>query len=236
ELAVARTGRDALGRDLRTREHDLAGVQARLKSLEELDAARAEYGEGARVILADSGGAVRHLGSVADHVEIDPSYERAIDAALGDLLQYVVVATHEDAQAGLQFARERGAGRVGFLVAGEAPAEAVRAIVAAVRFADTREQARAIAAATAATAVTVDGEVYRGSDRVEGGTRGESRSILTTKREIKELRERTETEEIALARMREEAANLDVTIAAAESAISALQAELHRQEKAIVGF
>jgi chromosome segregation protein len=36
--------------------------------------------------------------------------------------------------------------------------------------------------------------------------------------------------------MRDEAGNLDVAIAAAESAIASLQGELHRQEKAIVGF
>ena len=58
ELSVARSSREALGRDVRTREHELAGVVARLKSLEELDAARAEYGDGARIILAESGDAV----------------------------------------------------------------------------------------------------------------------------------------------------------------------------------
>jgi chromosome segregation protein len=236
ELAAARGVRETLGRDMRTREHDLAGAAARLKSLEELDAARAEYGEGARMILAESGEPVPHLGSVADYVEIDRQYERAVDAALADLLQYVVVRTHEDAAAGLQFARERGAGRVGFLVAGGDPAAAVRAIVGTVRFAGSRDEARAIAVETGGTAATLDGDVFRGADRVEGGTRGEARSILSTKREIKELRERAEAEESAIGRMREEASSLDVAIAAAESAIASLQAELHRQEKAIVGF
>ena len=200
-----------------------------------MDAARAEYGEGARVILAESGEAVSHLGSVADYVEVDRQYERAIDAALADLLQYVVVRTHEEAAAGLQFARERGAGRVGFLVAGEDVASAVRAIVGTVRFAATREEARAIALETGGVAATLDGEVFRGADRVEGGTRGEARSILTTKREIKELRERAEAEQGVLERLRDDASSLDVAIAAAESAIASLQAELHRQEKAIVG-
>jgi chromosome segregation protein len=236
ELGAARGSRETLGREMRTREHELAGVSARLTSLEELDAARAEYGEGARVILAESGEAVPHLGSVADYVEVDRQYERAVDAALADLLQYVVVRTHEDAAAGLQFARERGAGRVGFLVAGDDAAAAVRAIVATVRFAGSRDEARAIALETGGVAATPDGEVFRGADRVEGGTRGEARSILTTKREIKELRERADAGQSAIARMREEADALDVTIAAAESAIAALQAELHRQEKAIVGF
>ena len=39
-----------------------------------------------------------------------------------------------------------------------------------------------------------------------------------------------------LSRMREEASGLDVAIAAAESAIASLQGELHRQEKAVVGY
>jgi chromosome segregation protein len=237
ELAVARAGRDAIARDIRTREHELAGVRARLKSLEELDAARAEYGEAARLILAESGDAVSHLGSVADYVDVDQRYERAVDGALGDLLQHVVVRTHEDAAAGLAFARERAAGRVGFLVVGaSAPADAVRALVADFHITESRDEARAIALETGRTAATLDGEVFRGPNRVEGGARGEARSILTTKREIKELRERGETDEALLVRLREDASHLEVTIAAAESAIAALQGELHRQEKAIVGY
>ena len=262
ELAAARSSRDAVVRDVRTREHDLAGVAARLKSLEELDAARAEYGEGARLILAESGDAVAHLGSVADHLDVDREYERAVDASLGDLLQHVVVRTHEDAAVGLRFVRERAAGRVGFVVAGAASmassldmpstgvgrplaslvrvsgaAEAaIRAQIANVFITATGDEARTLALATGVTAVTRDGEVFRGAHRVEGGAREEARSILTTKREIKELRERADADETVLGRLREEAGGLDVTIAAAESAIASLQGELHRQEKAIVGF
>ena len=236
ELSVARGSREAVGQDIRTREHDLASIRARLKSLEEMDAARAEYGEGARFVLAESAGAVAHLGSVADYVEVDPAHERAVDAALADVLQYVVVRTHDEAAAGVQFARDRGAGRVGFLVTGDDPASAVRALVSGVRFAAGREEAKAIAFETGGTAATLDGEVFRGRDRVEGGTRGEARSILTTKREIKELREKVEQDEQVLGRLREEAGNLDVAIAAAESAIASVQQELHRQEKAIVGY
>jgi chromosome segregation protein len=95
----------------------LAGVRARLTSLEELDAARAEYGDGARLVLAESGEDVGHMGSVADYLDTDSRYERAVEACLGDLLQHVVVGTHGQAAAGLRFARERNAGRVGFLVA-----------------------------------------------------------------------------------------------------------------------
>ncbi|HWK12535.1 MAG TPA: hypothetical protein VNR64_20910, partial [Vicinamibacterales bacterium] len=265
QLAVARSSREAVGRDLSARERDLAGVSARLRSLEELDAARAEYGEGARAILAESGEAIRHMGSVADHLDVDVQYERAVEAALGDLLQHVVVRTHDDAAAGLAFVRERGAGRVGFVVAEGGPAatdrgedqlpadpsivplgsvlrisgaaaDAIRVAAARVWLAPTRESALAASSNGGATVATLEGDVYRGAHRVEGGERAESRSILTTKREIKELRERLEEDTASLTRVREEAANLDVAAAAAESAIASLQQELHRQEKAIVGF
>ena len=268
ELSVARAGRDTLGRDVRTREHELAGVVARLKSLEELDAARAEYGDGARMILAESGDAVPHLGSVADYVEVDQEYERAVDAALGDLLQHVVVRTHADAAAGVAFVRERSAGRVGFVVADasvpppsvpglaslvDGPwssvpglaslvrvtgpgADAIRGLLANIHVAPSREDAEALALGTGAIAVTRDGDVFHGAHRVEGGARDEARSILTTKREIKELRERAEAEDATVVRLLAEAAGLDMAIASADSAIASLQAELHRQEKAIVGF
>ncbi|HEX9368934.1 MAG TPA: chromosome segregation protein SMC [Vicinamibacterales bacterium] len=273
ELSVARSRREALGKDVRTREHELAGVVARLKSLEELDAARAEYGDGARLILAESGDAVAQLGSVADSVEVDQEYERAVDAALGDLLQHVVVRTHADADAGLQFVKERAAGRVGFVVVVGDPADsvdsaplaplasplappasplgqaltslvrvsgpgadAIRAQVSHVFVTSTRDEARTLALETGGTAVTRGGEVFRGAHRVEGGARDEARSLLTTKREIKELRERAEAGDATLVRLLEEAASLDMAIAAAESAIASLQTELHRQEKAVVGY
>jgi chromosome segregation protein len=261
ELAVARASRETIGRELSLRERDLAGASARLRSLEELDAARAEYGEGARAILAESGDAIRHAGSVADHLEVDARYERAVDAALGDLLQHVIVASHEDAAAGLAFVRERSAGRVGFVVADGAAehaaeetagesivpvasvvrvsgpaAGAIHAAMGRVLIAPTREEARAASSTTGATIATLDGDLYRGAHRVEGGERAESRSILTTKREIKELREQLEHDTATLGRLRDEAAGLDVAAAAAESAIASLQQEMHRQEKALVAF
>ena len=262
ELAVARSSRDALARELRTREHDRAALRARLQSLEELDAARAEYGEGARAILAESGDAVPNLGSVADYLEVDQAYERAVEACLGDLLQHVIVRTREDADAALALAKDRNAGRVGFLIvdaaesrtpaASQRPdravpvaaiaritgpaADAIRAVVADAWIVDSRDDGYTVSQQVSGPVATLEGDVFRGARRVEGGVRAEARSILTTKREIKELRERAELDEAALARLRDEASTLDVAIAAAESAIASMQQELHRQEKAIVGF
>ena len=236
ELANARSTREGRARDFRAAEQEIAGIAARLRSLEELDAARAEYGDGARLVLAESNGDVGQIGSVADYLEVDSRYERAVEAGLGDLLQHVVVRTHEEAAAGLRFAEERNAGRVGFLVANEGaaavapepreaygampmasvvrvsgPAErAIATSLAGAWIAESQDAARAAAAVVDGAVVTLEGVVYRGPYQVEGGARAEARGILATKREIKELRERLEAGREVVERLREEIANLDM--------------------------
>jgi chromosome segregation protein len=260
ELAGARTGRDARTREYRTREHELAGLLGRLRSLEELAAARAEYGDAARLVLAESADDVAQIGSVADFLEVEEGYERAVEACLGDLLQHVVVPTHAHALAGLQFARAKEAGRVGFLVAeagasgapggsitgltpvtqvvrvGGPAADAINWAISAMWIASTFEAGRDGAASTPAPIATLDGDVFRGPQVLEGGARAEARGILTTKREIKELRERGDSERTLVERLRDEISALDVVIAGAESAILSIQSEIHRQEKSIVGY
>ena len=262
ELAAARSTRESRARDFRAAEQEIAGIAARLRSLEELDAARAEYGDGARLVLAESNGNVGQMGSVADYLEVDSRYERAVEAGLGDLLQHVVVRSHEEAAAGLRFAEERNGGRVGFLVVNEGaaavapgpreaygampmasvvrvsgPAErAIATSIASAWIAESPEAARAAAAVVDGAVVTLDGVVYRGAHEVEGGAHAESRGILATKREIKELRERLEAGREAVERLREEIASLDMLVTGADSAIGSVQAELHRQEKDTVGF
>jgi chromosome segregation protein len=273
ELAGARAERDTRAHSLRTAERDLAALLARLTSLEELDAARAQYGDGARTILAESPDAVSQMGSVADYLEVDRRYERAVEACLGERLQHVVVSSSEHALAGLQLVRERNAGRVGFVVADPdgqqhaspagsiEPPDGLTPLIVVVRvsgpaanvisttlartwvapdFESASHAARALGTAAGGPAegaiVTLDGDLFRGTNLIEGGVPAEARGILATKREIKELRERGEQHAHAVERLRDEVAALDVAIASAESAMASLQAELHRQEKAIVGF
>ena len=262
ELAGARGDRDHRAQAFRIREHELAALSARLRSLQELDAARAEYGDGARVVLAESQEDVGQMGSVADYLEVDGRYERAVEASLGDFLQHVVVPTAEHATAGIRFAQAQDAGRVGFLVATGAPeagyhshapsqglrpltdvvtvhgpaAAAIRSVISRVWIADSYDAAVAAARLTREPVATLEGDLLRGPLVIEGGTRAEARGILTTKREIKELRERAEADRAAVDRLREDIAALDVIVAAAESAIMTFGSELHRQEKSIVGF
>ncbi len=116
ELASARIEHEWRARTVRSREHELAGLEARLKSLQELQAARAEYGDAARTVLAQADGSVLPQGAVADYLDVEPGYERAVEAYLGDLLQYIVVEQPEQAAHGFELVRQQQAGRCGFLI------------------------------------------------------------------------------------------------------------------------
>jgi chromosome segregation protein len=263
DLARARSEHDALARDLRAREHALAGLTARLRSLEELDAERAGYGDAARVVLAQANGAVGQHGAIADYLDVDRRYERAAEALLGDLLQHVIVQTHEHAQAGLRLVREHNAGRCGFLVLDgggpetadvlTAPAPGLRSLGEVARatgpyareieralgeawIADSYEEATAAARESGVAVATIAGDVLRGAHLVYGGAAAEARGILATKGEIRELRERIGAEREAVSELAARVSALGEAIVATQSAIGAAAAELHQHEKAIVGF
>jgi chromosome segregation protein len=265
ELAESREEHEQRRQATRAREQELASVEARLQSLEELEAARAQYGDAARFLLADADAddRLRHFGSLADHLDVERGYERAVEACLGDLLQYVLVATHDDASRGLTMIREHNAGRCGFLVVGgdapasvaqpAAPAEGLVPMSSVVRA--TGDHARFVeqaighawmatsfrAAVSASTAtdlpvVTPEGDVLRGARLVYGGMREESRGILSARREVQELRDRTVEIRDALARLAEEATAGAAAIDRLSQEIAGLVADAHEREKVIVGL
>ena len=262
ELASARIEHEWRARSVRAREHELAGLEARLTSLEELEAARAGYGDAARTVLAQANGKVGQQGAVADYLEVDAGYERAVEACLADLLQHVLVERPEHAAAGFELVRNEGAGRCGFLITSAAPPPNLHAratpsglvaLSSVVRvngpfagaiwnalgdawIAATYDGAAGASRLTSLPVVTMSGDVFRGPHLVSGGGREEARGILETKREIKELRERIHVDRARLVVLAKEAAELEATSAQASNAIAALNAEHHKQEKAIVGY
>jgi chromosome segregation protein len=263
ELASARAEHEWRARMVRTQEHELAGLDARLKSLEELEAARAEYGDAARTVLAQANGKVGQQGAVADYLEVERGYERAVEACLGDLLQHVIVERPEHAVAGFEVVREQSAGRCGFLIAtmaGETPVDtteqagmtglvplssivrvngpyagAIRQAMGNAWVADGYATASE-ASRTASPVATIQGDLFRGPHLVAGGNGEQGRGILETKREIRDLRARIETERQALSSLSAETTSFEATIARALSGIARLGAEQHHQEKAAVGY
>jgi chromosome segregation protein len=262
-LACARTERERRSDALRAKERDAAALHARLTSLEELEAAREGYGEAARAILADPSIGLSHFGALADAVEADPAFERAVEACLGDLLQFVLVATDGDARRGLDVVRSRNLGRCGFLVVGgtwtarqgplaEVPPPGLRSIASVTRIGGPHADAVRVALGDAWVAesfevaalasrdvpgpvVTPQGDVFRNGRLISGGSRTETRGLLATKRELKELRGRVAIEHAAAADMAAQLANADRTITGHEQEVAALGAVLHGHEKAAIG-
>ena len=266
ELASARIEHEWRARSVRSREHELAGLVARLTSLEQLQAGRAEYGDAARTVLALADGRVNQRGAVADYLEVESGHERAVESLLGELLQHVVVERPEHASAGFDLVNQASAGRCGFVIAdghlgasdqnvsfASAVPEGLVALSSVVRvngtyggalrsamgeawIADSYERAAAVAAFAPCPVVTTEGVVFRGPHIVAGGHPKEARGILETKREIKELHGRIDGERDALDRLVAETTALNGVMTLATQAIDALNAEQHRQEKAIVGL
>jgi chromosome segregation protein len=265
-LANARTEQEQRARDVRAREQELAGLSGRLRSLEELDAHRAGFADAARMVLVNANGSVGQMGALADFLEVEPRYERAVEACLGDLLQHVLVERLEHVSAGLRLIRQEDAGRCGFIVTSlhstdvhstevhstEVPAGAVRlqdVVHVDGPFADTLREAMGeawiaesfdtasqVAPLVPFPVATVEGDVFRGGHVVSGGDKAEARGILATKREIKELRERIAGERAALTSLTEEAAQVEQTLAHSAAALEALGGEIHRLEKTIVSL
>ncbi len=260
ELESARNAIESRMRDLREREQRVTVMQARVESLEELEAGRAAYGEAAREVLA-AGSGVAHHGSVADHLEVERSDEPAVESCLADLLQDVVVPSRDAALAGVALVASGDVGRCGFVVVAETPAPdaatpphpALRALTdvvevtgagaAAVRgllqrrwVAPSIEEATAAARTTEDPVATPAGVVVRGRHRLAGGGRPGAGGLLAPKREIRELRERIAAESEAVDRLGREIAEAKAEAARVEQALGALQGDEHALEKQLVGL
>jgi chromosome segregation protein len=262
ELVRRRVSRDDLSEVLTGRQRDLAGHEARLHSLEELNNRRATFGDAARYLLAEPAASVRHHGAVADHLDVERSYERAVDALLGDLLQHVLVETHQDVEQALKRLVEADAGRCGFVVlrdtrpahplpAGGLPAgvrtlrDVVRArgphapsiagLLGDALIADSFEVARQLAGTMNVPVATLGGEVFRGPAVIEGGARRDAHGILEMRGDIERRRDELKQVSADVHHLANEMFGLDLAIGHAETALAERVDEQHAQEKLIVG-
>src|SRR5215217_917606 len=92
----------------------------RLESLKELDHRRAYYSPAVQLVFSptDAPRSFHFIGTLADALNVDAKWERAIEGVLGSTLQSIVVPTPDDAVRAAQWLRENNGGRASFLVAG----------------------------------------------------------------------------------------------------------------------
>jgi chromosome segregation protein len=261
-LAEERTRLDALLVDLTSRLASaeerlaagrlaLAARRSSLEALRELERAREGYGSGVRAVFREDGSSsvAGVVGTVADLLEVPPGLERAIEAVLGERLQWVVVERFEDARAAVSYLREQGAAAATFLplehvpAPGEVPSDnglrwAVRAVsgggglvhhlLGHVAIVDDFEHAEALwrRNGVVATYVTPGGDVLAPSGRVSGGAATPSgddgQSLLGRKRHRRELED--------------EVGRLDALVEAEGTSVARLGAEVATLRARIAGL
>jgi chromosome segregation protein len=104
---------------VRVRE-EYSRVRHRLDTLVELDAKRAHYSPAVQRLFAtgDAPQEFHFMGTLADMLNVEPRWERAVEGAFGSSLQAIIVPTPDDAARAALWLRENHAGRASFLVAG----------------------------------------------------------------------------------------------------------------------
>ena len=261
QLNSARESRERLAGDVRGHDQVLTAMTARVRSIEELLAAREGYSDAARLVLSQPSAELEHLGAVADHLDMNREHERAVEASLDELLQHIVVPSAEAADAGMRLAASHDAGRCGFVIVDAATAgdggppphpdlvpltalvrvsgageAAVREILSRRWWAPSVPVAQVAARATADPITTPDGRVFRGPSIVQGGGKSGAQGILAIRGEMRELGDRIGTEEALIKGLVAELVASGETVTEVEVELKHLESERHRLEKELLEF
>ncbi len=245
----------------------LAARRSRFEALAELERAREGYGAGVRAVFAEgrASGLAGVVGTVADLLEVPSGMERAIEAALGERLQWVVVERFEHARAAVAYLQARALGAATFLPLDHLPLPAdvprdengarwvarsvsasnlplVHHLLGQVAIADHLDQAEALwrRNGVVATYVTPAGEVLGPTGRLHGG--GEAlasdvqHSLLARKRQLRELEEDARRLMAVVDRAQATVAALAAEVASVRERISRLDQTLNaRQAERLAG-
>lgn len=203
---------EGLERELMALRDDMSKKRSRLHSLQELEAQFAGYGQGVRTLLLDKHLKERLSGIVADIVETDETHELALEAVLGEKLQYVICPGDEDALAAVDFLKEISGGRCSLVSQGltaispqpplpgavnlldrltvrDGYLELVKALLAGTYIVDNLAEALSLAHLyPRLTFVTIAGDVVSSGGVIYGGsTEGAQQGLVHKKREIRDL-------------------------------------------------
>lgn len=169
--------------------------------------------EGSRAVLDGI------IGLMADQVEPSPGYDNAVEAVLGEALQYILVEDQPSGAAAIDYLQASGAGRSGFipvgtikpLAAGQAQVDEqhrllnhvtvradfqpiAQALLGHVAVMPTLQEALALFNRNGRlqTVVTPQGDVVSHQGIIIGGSQEQLSGILAKKQELKTLAQRTE--------------------------------------------
>ena len=248
-----------------------AVTRSRLSSLNEIHERFEGVGAGAQAVMTDYAHAPDHaagsglVGLVADRLDCASEHTRALGAALGGALEYLLVDDTDAALRAAGFLAREERGRATFLP--RSPSGAARIVppmpsgpdivgplLTLVRYShgdsdwvrhllfdvlvvDTLETAaRLHRDGFQGKLVTLDGQALLPNGAVVGGAKDESAAhLLRLQREIRELEKAAAAESAELDRVTAEQGRLRVSIAERQAAIDSARVEAHDAELEILG-
>ncbi len=110
---------DAREKELSEARSDLRGIATEIQMLERMIAHYEGYGSGVSALFAEESGLSGIVDTVANLINTEQRYRLAVETALGDAAEYVVVETREAAEAAIEHLRANDLGRVTFVIADE---------------------------------------------------------------------------------------------------------------------
>jgi chromosome segregation protein len=246
---------------------------ARLASLKEFDEGYAWCNEGIKSLMTGGKGSDRHelsgelfLGLVADHIQVPREYETAVEAVLGDKLQYVVVKSQTDGIRAIDYLKSSSLGRGSFVplevrphASGASTFEHLREAVPLIERIVVQEDYRAVVNELlgdvllipnlvngislwkqngfCGTFVTPEGDIISPSGILTGGSgNGSEKSLLRNRREIVELAEEVETLTAGLSEEQSGRKRTASLIAQWDEELLRLRSQLHLTELRMNGL
>jgi len=246
---------------------------ARLASLKEFDEGYAWCNEGIKSLMTGGKGSDRHelsgelfLGLVADHIQVPREYETAVEAVLGDKLQYVVVKSQTDGIRAIDYLKSSSLGRGSFVplevrphASGASTFEHLREAVPLIERIVVQEDYRAVVNELlgdvllipnlvngislwkqngfCSTFVTPEGDIISPSGILTGGSgNGSEKSLLYNRREIVELAEEVETLTAGLSEEQSGRKRTASLIAQWDEELLRLRSQLHLTELRMNGL
>lgn len=208
ELSGLKAGKEKEIGELKTA---LTQAQARLDSLRELDAAREGYQDGARALLKLKDGnnetAQKLKGALVERLKADSRVEKALEAALGERLQALLIDDPQDAVSAINLLKHDKLGRGTFATLGNRHGSEtvlhpswdglvrmdddirplVRRLLGGTAFVENIEDAVRLHAETGVACVTAEGDSIDSNGVISGGSPGAAGGILERKRVMEEL-------------------------------------------------
>lgn len=115
ELERAKSDLQAVEERITQIKEEAGGKSSRLQSLTEFQAAFKWSNEGVKKVIEKQESLDTFYGVVADHINVPREYESAVEAVLGDKLQYVVVKNQEEGVRAIDYLKNYQLGRGSFV-------------------------------------------------------------------------------------------------------------------------